>query len=276
MAKAPGRIARGRGEVGMNGGKSILEVEGLTIRFGGLVAVSDVTFQQTEGEILSIIGPNGAGKTTIFNMMTGFYKPTAGDIRYRGQSTLGLPTHAISDLGIIRTFQKTMVFPKATVRDGVLIGLHQSSSVGWWEILWNSARKIKEDAGLQVEADRILEFTGLADKAHMEARNLPYGEQRLLEIAVGLAPRPDLLLLDEPASGMNAEESAKTLALIRRIRETGITVLLVEHNMRVVMDISDRIVVLDHGEKIAEGRPEEIQSNAAVIKAYLGEGFQRA
>jgi branched-chain amino acid transport system ATP-binding protein len=260
----------------MNGGKPILEVEGLTIRFGGLVAVNDVSFQQAEGEILSIIGPNGAGKTSIFNMMTGFYKPTAGDIRFRGRSTLGLPTFAISGLGIIRTFQKTMVFPKVTVRDGVLMGLHKSSSVGWWDILWNSSRKKKEEAALQEEADRILEFTGLAEKAYMEARNLPYGEQRLLEIAVGLAPKPSLMLLDEPASGMNAEEAATALALIRRIRETGITVLLVEHNMRVVMDISDRIVVIDHGEKIAEGLPEEIQNNAEVIKAYLGEGFQRA
>ena len=259
----------------MNSSSTILEVEGLTIRFGGLVAVNNASFRQAEGEILSIIGPNGAGKTTIFNMMTGFYKPTSGDIRYRGQSTVGLPTNAISSLGIIRTFQKTMVFPQVTVREGVMMGLHKSSSVNWWDILWNSGQKKKEDQELEVEADRLLEFTGLQDKAQMEARNLPYGEQRILEIAVGLAPKPDLLLLDEPASGMNAEEAAAAMALIRKIREMGITILLVEHNMRVVMDISDRIVVLDHGEMIAEGQPESIQNNPEVIKAYLGEGFHR-
>ncbi len=260
----------------MSNNNVILEVENLTIRFGGLVAVDNVTFQQTEGEILSIIGPNGAGKTTVFNMMTGFYRPTSGDIRFQGESTLGLPTNAISDLGIIRTFQKTMVFPKVTVREGVLIGLHRSSSISWWDILWNTGRKKKEDKRLQEEADKILEFTGLVDKAQLEARSLPYGEQRVLEIAVGLAPGPRLLLLDEPASGMNAEESARALDLIRRIRERGITILLVEHNMSVVMDISDRIVVLDHGEKIAEGKPHEIRNNPEVIKAYLGEGFHRA
>ncbi|MGQ4809983.1 Lipopolysaccharide export system ATP-binding protein LptB [Candidatus Entotheonellaceae bacterium PAL068K] len=260
----------------LNSDRPLLEVKGLTMRFGGLLAVSHVTFQQREGEILSIIGPNGAGKTTLFNIMTSFYQPTEGDVVYRGQSLLGRPTHAVSDLGIVRTFQKTMVFPGVTVQEGVLMGLHRRSKVNGWDILWNTNRKRQEDRALAQEANRLLEFTGLVDKAHLSARNLPYGEQRLLEIAVGLAPGPTLLLLDEPASGMNAEEASRALDLIRRIRDRGITVLLVEHNMNVVMDISDRIVVLDHGEKIAEGTPAEIQNHDDVIRAYLGEGYQRA
>jgi branched-chain amino acid transport system ATP-binding protein len=255
---------------------SLLQVQDLTIRFGGVTAVRDVTFEVREGEILSLIGPNGAGKTTLFNLATGFARPSAGDIRYRGQSVVGRTTHAISDLGIIRTFQKTMVFPNISVLEGTVIGLHSSDRAGPWDILWNSRRKRREEAALVARARALLDFTGLADKAGALARNLSYGEQRLLEIAVGLAAGPKLFLLDEPASGMNAEETARMRSLIRAIRDRGVTILLVEHNMNVVMDLSDRIVVLDHGEKIAEGQPEEIQRNAEVIRAYLGEGYERA
>ena len=255
---------------------SLLQVRDLTIRFGGITAVKDVTFEVLEGEILSLIGPNGAGKTTIFNLLTGFARPSAGEIFYRGSSLVGRTTHEISTLGIIRTFQKTMVFPGTSVLEGTLAGLHSSVRAGVWDILWNSRRKRREDAELLARAREILAFTGIADKGDVLARNLSYGEQRLLEIAVGMAANPQVFLLDEPVSGMNAEETARVRRLIRAIRDRGVTIFLVEHNMNVVMDISDRIVVLDHGEKIAEGRPEAIQRSPEVIRAYLGEGYERA
>ncbi len=255
---------------------SLLEVRGLSIRFGGVTAVKDVSLDVREGEILSLIGPNGAGKTTIFNLLTGFARPSAGEILYRGASLVGRTTHEISALGIIRTFQKTMVFPSISVLEGTLAGLHGSVRAGAWDILWNSRRKRREEAALRARAREILAFTGIGDRADSLSRNLSYGEQRLLEIAVGLAANPRLFLLDEPVSGMNAEETARVRGLIRAVRDRGVTVLLVEHNMNVVMDISDRIVVLDHGEKIAEGKPEAIQRSPEVIRAYLGEGYERA
>ena len=256
----------------MNG----LEIRGLTIRFGGVTAVKDVALEVREGEILSLIGPNGAGKTSVFNVVTGFARPSAGDIRYRGTSLVGRATHEISALGIIRTFQKTMVFPALSVLDGTLTGLHGSVRAGVWDVFWNSRRKRREDETLRARARDLLAFTGLGDKERAFSGQLSYGEQRLLEIAVALAANPTLLLLDEPVSGMNAEETARVRSLIRTVRDRGVTVFLVEHNMNVVMDISDRIVVLDHGEKIAEGEPEAIQRSPDVIRAYLGEGYARA
>jgi len=255
---------------------SLLEVRDLTVRFGGLIALNDVSFDVHEGEILSVIGPNGAGKTTLFNVITGFGRPTAGRILYRGASLVGRATHAISELGIIRTFQKTTVFPEISVLEGTLTGLHRSVRAGAWDIVSNSRRKRAEDAALRTAALDLLAFTGIADKAQTLSRQLSYGEQRLLEIAVGLAAKPALFLLDEPASGMNGDETARVRTLIRAVRDRGVTILLVEHNMNVVMEISDRIVVLDHGVRIADGTPEAIQRNPDVIRAYLGEGYTRA
>jgi branched-chain amino acid transport system ATP-binding protein len=247
-----------------------LELKQLTIQFGGLVALQDLSFHVAEEEIVALIGPNGAGKTTAFNIITGFLSPTHGQIIYSRENIVRLPPHQIASKGLFRTFQKTNIFSSVSVFDGVMMGRHSRTKGGFLKIIFNTNDVRMEEEKSKEKVEAILDFVGLAHRKDEMARNLPSGEQRLLEIAVALAGEPNLLLLDEPATGMNPSEKERVMALIKKIRSNGITILLVEHDMGLVMGISDRIVVLNYGKKIAEGKPREIQENEEVIRAYLG------
>jgi branched-chain amino acid transport system ATP-binding protein len=253
-----------------------MTIEQVAVRFGGLVAISDMNFSVGEGEIVSLIGPNGAGKTTAFNVMTGFLVPSAGRVTYRDTLLNGLKPHQIADLGLIRTFQRTSVFPNDTVYDNLLIGLHRQVRVRLLDAILGLPGARASERKLRQRASELIEWVGLERRAHDPAGSLSYGEQRLVGVALALAAEPSMLLLDEPVSGMNASETHRIVELIRSIRDRGITILLVEHDMPMVMTVSDRIVVLNYGRIIAEGTPDVIRNDPAVIEAYLGHGAGRA
>lgn len=249
---------------------ALLEVSGLTMQFGGLRAVDSVDFHVVEGEIMALIGPNGAGKTTVFNMLTGIYRATAGTISFAGRSLNNLRAFEVTRLGIARTFQNIRLFGEMQVWENVVVGAHTQLRSGLLSSVLKLPMTRREEKAVRDRAYELLAFVGLEGMETQRARNLPYGAQRRLEIARALAANPRLLLLDEPAAGMNAQETENLLALIRKLKESDMTVLLIEHDMRLVMGISERIVVLDHGKKISEGTPPEVRADEAVIRAYLG------
>ncbi|HUW64285.1 MAG TPA: ABC transporter ATP-binding protein [Spirochaetia bacterium] len=249
---------------------SVLTVENLTKAFGGVVAVADLSFEVNRGHVTSLIGPNGAGKTSVFNCITGFYKPEAGRLVFGGENIAGRPPYQITKRGICRTFQNIRLFNALTVVENVAAGQHSRTAAGLLRCLFRTGSLRCEEREVREKSFRWLEFVGLADYYDYQARQLPYGDQRRLEIARALASEPQLLLLDEPAAGLNHNEREKLLVLIQGILQLGVTVVMIEHDMGLVMRISDHIVVLDYGRKIAEGPPESVRNDQRVIDAYLG------
>ncbi len=249
---------------------ALLKVDHLLKRFGGLIAVNELSFHINEGEILGLIGPNGAGKTTVFNMIAGALRPTEGSILFGGSKIHGLSAHKIAEQGIVRTFQLTNLFGDMTVLENVILGSHQKSGIGLWASLFHTSSARRNEKAARQEATRILEFMGLVEHSRLLAKNLTNGQQRRLEVAIALAAEPTLLLLDEPLQGMNHEEVNDMVERIEAIRRNKKTILLVEHNMKAVMSSCDRVVVLNFGVKLAEGSPQTVMQNKHVIEAYLG------
>ena len=250
----------------------MLEVRGLTQRFGGITALEDISFAVTKGEITGVIGPNGAGKTTLFNIVTGIYAQTSGVVVLEGADISSLPAEKLAVKGLVRTFQNIELFGNMTVLENVMLGLHTRSHSGILACMFKMPWHLREERIIREQAIEWLEFCGITDLSDQKASNLPFGKGRLLEVARAMAVRPSIMLMDEPAAGLNSRETVQLAVLIRKIRAAGVTVVLVEHDMELVMDICDRIIVLNLGRKLAEGTPREIQENTAVISAYLGEG----
>ncbi|WP_433224879.1 ABC transporter ATP-binding protein [Microtetraspora malaysiensis] len=254
----------------------LLSVEGLRLAFGGVVAIDGLTFAVGEAEIVSVIGPNGAGKTSAFNCVTGFYRPTAGSVRLRGRDITGLRPSGVAALGVARTFQNLRLFGEMSVLDNVRAGTHLRIKQNVLDALLHTPRYRRSERESTEQAHHWLDFAGLRGDRYGPARALPYGEQRRVEIARALARRPDLLLLDEPAAGLNHTEKAEMLDLIRRIREQGVAIVLIEHDMGLVMDVSQRVVVLNFGREIADGPPDEVRRDPQVVEAYLGRDADEA
>lgn len=250
--------------------KKLLEIKDILVKFGGVTALNNVNLHVSEGEIAALIGPNGAGKTTVFNIVTGYYTPTSGDVILDGESIVGLRPYKIARKGLGRTFQNIRLFGDMTAVENVATAADALNKSGLVGSLIGVPRSRRDEKEVMAKAHELLEFIGLDHRAHQMAKNLPYGDQRRLEIARALALNPKVLLLDEPAAGFNPQEKVELGDLIKKIRDRGYAVLLIEHDMSLVMKISDRISVLDFGQKIAEGKPEEIQNNQRVIDAYLG------
>jgi branched-chain amino acid transport system ATP-binding protein len=252
-----------------------LDVEDLAVRIGGLVILERMSLSVPKGKIVSLIGPNGAGKTTAFNIITGYMKPSAGAVRFEGLSLLDKTPEEIAALGLVRTFQRTSIFAGCTVTENILTAMHLRGRAGLFGAIFRTPATLREEMDLQAQVNDILHFVGLQDRAGETAGSLAYGEQRLLGLAIALAARPKLLLLDEPAAGLNPSETERFKELVRRIRGDGVTVLLVEHDMHMVMSISDTVFVLNQGRIIASGPPVSIQNNPDVITAYLGTGLKK-